>query len=133
VTEGCAAVPGAGKGAGVPHLGVSVFWTLSGYAVYMACQWAMLVVVARLGSPEKLGEFALGLAISAPVVLFTNLGLRRIQVTDPSERFLFCQYFGLRLLMNGVALALIAALAFGGGYGPGAAHVILATGLAKAV
>ncbi len=133
MTEGCAVLPGTGKGRVVPHLGVSVFWTLSGYAVYMACQWAMLIVVARLGTPEKVGEFALGLAISAPVVLFTNLGLRRIQVTDPSDGFLFAHYFGLRLLMNAVALAAIAALAFGGGYGRGTAHVILATGLAKAV
>jgi O-antigen/teichoic acid export membrane protein len=132
VTE-CAALPEGRRSAGVPHLGVSVFWTLSGYAVYMACQWAMLIVVARLGTTEKVGEFALGLAISAPVVLFTNLGLRRIQVTDPSDRFLFGHYFGLRLLMNAIALAAVAALAFGGGYGPGTGAVILATGLAKTV
>jgi O-antigen/teichoic acid export membrane protein len=99
----------------------------------MGCQWAMLVVVARLGTPEKVGEFALGLAISAPVVLFTNLGLRRIQVTDGSGSFLFGDYFGLRLLMNAIALAVIVALAFGSGYGPGTAGAILATGLAKTV
>jgi len=133
VTGGCAVLEGTAKGRVVPHLGVSVFWTLSGYAVYMACQWAMLVVVARLGTPERVGEFALGLALSAPVVLFTNLGLRRIQVTDASEGFLFGHYFGLRLLMNAVALVFVAALAFGGGYGSGAARVILATGFAKAV
>ena len=133
MTESCAALPEPRTGAKVPHLGVSVFWTLSGYVVYMACQWAMLVVVARLGTPEKLGEFALGLALSAPVVLFTNLGLRRIQVTDASEGFEFCHYFGLRLVMNAIALAAVAALAFGGGYGPGTAAVIVATGLAKTV
>ncbi len=133
MTGACAVLPHARGKDRAPHLGISVFWTLSGYAVYMACQWAMLVVVARLGSPEKVGEFALGIAVSAPVVLFTNLGLRRIQVTDASGQFLFGDYFGLRLLMNGVALAVIAALAFGSGYGSSAVAVILAMGLAKAV
>jgi len=46
-----------------PHLGVSVLWTLAGYGAFMFCQWAMLVVVARLGSPETVGQFALGLAM----------------------------------------------------------------------
>jgi O-antigen/teichoic acid export membrane protein len=124
---------GPREGARVPHLGISVLWTLSGYAVYMACQWAMLVVVARLGSPEKVGEFALGLAVSAPVVLFTNLGLRRIQVTDASGGFLFGDYFGLRLLMSLVAMAVIAGVAFASGYPQGVVTVILAMGLAKAV
>jgi nitrate reductase gamma subunit len=107
----------AREGMKTPHLGVSVFWTLSGYAVYMACQWAMLILVVRLGSPEKVGEFSLGLAISAPVILFTNLGLRRLQVTDAARRFTFADYFGLRLLMNALALCGIAAIAFGSGYG----------------
>jgi O-antigen/teichoic acid export membrane protein len=112
---------------------VSVSWTLAGYVAYMACQWAMLIVVARLGSPEQVGEFAIGLAVSAPVVLFTNLGLRRLQVTDALGGFLFSDYFGLRLLMNGVALAVIAAVAAVSGYGASTVAVILAMGLAKAV
>jgi O-antigen/teichoic acid export membrane protein len=99
----------------------------------MGCQWAMLVVVARLGSPETVGQFALGIAFSAPVILFTNLGLRRLQVADAAGRFTFADYFGLRLLMNGLALATIAAIAFGSGYPRATAGVILAMGLAKAV
>jgi len=116
-----------------PSLGVSVGWTLAGYAAYMGCQWAMLVVVARLGSPETVGQFALGLAFSAPVILFTNLGLRRLQVADAAGRFAFADYFGLRLLTNAVALAAIAAIAMGSGYSRATAGVILAMGLAKAV
>jgi O-antigen/teichoic acid export membrane protein len=99
----------------------------------MACQWAMLVVVARLGSPETVGRFALGLALSAPVILFTNLGLRRLQVADAAGRFRFADYFGLRLVTNGVALAGIAVVALGSGYPRATAAVILAMGLAKAV
>jgi len=116
-----------------PSLGVSVGWTLAGYVAYMGCQWAMLVVVARLGSPETVGQFALGLALSAPVILFTNLGLRRLQVADAAGRFTFADYFGLRLLTNAVALGTVAALAVGSGYSRATSGVILAMGLAKAV
>lgn len=116
-----------------PSLGVSVGWTLAGYIAYMACQWAMLVVVARLGSPETVGQFALGLALSAPVILFTNLGLRRLQVADATGRFVFADYFGLRILTNAIALAAIVAVAIGSGYPQSTTGVILAMGLAKAV
>jgi O-antigen/teichoic acid export membrane protein len=125
--------PHPGMPGKAPHLGVNVFWTLAGYAAFMVCQWAMLVVVARLGTPENVGEFALGLTLSAPVILFANLGLRRFQVADASGRFRFADYFGLRILMAGVALAGIAAIAAGSGYGPGVAGAILAMGVAKAV
>jgi O-antigen/teichoic acid export membrane protein len=99
----------------------------------MGCQWAMLVVVARLGSPETVGQFALGVALSAPVILFTNLGLRRLQVADAAGRFRFADYFGLRLITNAVALGAVAALALSSGYSRTTAGVILAMGLAKAV
>lgn len=116
-----------------PPLRVSVFWTLAGYGIYMACQWAMLIVVARIGSPEKVGELALGFALSAPVILFTNLGLRKVQVTDVAGRFRFADYFGLRLLMNLLAIGVLAILAHGGRYDAAASAAILAVGLSKAV
>jgi O-antigen/teichoic acid export membrane protein len=112
---------------------VSVVWTLSGYAIYMACQWAMLIVVARLGSPEKVGQLALGIAISAPVVLFTNLGLRKVQVTDVAGQFSFADYFGLRLLMNLLAMGIVAVTALGARYDAATGAAILAVGLSKAV
>jgi hypothetical protein len=64
VTSACALLTDDAPGRKVPPLGINVYWMLSGDAVYRACQWAVLVVVARLGSPEKVGEFILGLATS---------------------------------------------------------------------
>src|SRR2546425_157717 len=57
-------------------------WTLAGNVVYAACQWGMLIVLARLGSPTMLGQFALGLAVTTPVIIFANLQLRAVQTTD---------------------------------------------------
>jgi O-antigen/teichoic acid export membrane protein len=111
----------------------SFFWSLFGSAIYLASQWGMLCVLARGGSPEKLGTFALGAAISAPVVLFTSLGLRRLIATDAASRFRFSDYFGLRLLTGLVALAAIAVVAVGGGYPARTVGVILLVGAAKTV
>jgi O-antigen/teichoic acid export membrane protein len=107
-------------------------WTLVGNVVYAACQWVMLVVLAKLGSPQKVGLFALGLAVTAPVIQFSNLQLRGIQATDAREEFQFPDYLGLRLAMTGLALVVIAAIAVFAGYGADASSVIVAVGLAKA-
>ncbi|MCM3875649.1 MAG: lipopolysaccharide biosynthesis protein [Thermoanaerobaculia bacterium] len=121
-------------------LGANVRWTLGGNAVYAACQWGMLVAIAKLGSPEMVGGFSLALAISAPVVMFTNLQLAQIQATDTGRCHRFGDYLGLRLAMCPVALAAIVAIAFaadrappGGGARGGAVIVIALVGLAKVV
>jgi hypothetical protein len=33
-------------------------WALAGNIIYAACQWGMLSVLAKLGSPEMVGLFA---------------------------------------------------------------------------
>jgi len=64
-------------------------WTFVGNVVYAGCQWGMLVVLAKLGSPETVGLFALGLAVTAPVIQFVNLQLRGAQVTDAAHEYQF--------------------------------------------
>ncbi|MBD2308801.1 oligosaccharide flippase family protein [Chroococcidiopsis sp. FACHB-1243] len=108
-------------------------WTFVGNAIYSACQWGMLVVLAKLGSPEVVGQFTLGLAITAPVLMFTNLQLRAVQATDAKHQYTFGDYLGLRLLATGVALAIIAAIIFFANYRWETSAVILVIGLAKVV
>ena len=73
-------------------------WTLIGSGLYAFCQWGMLVVLAKLCSTQMVGQFALGLAITAPVFMFAGLNLRTVQVTDARRDFQFGDYLGLRLL-----------------------------------
>lgn len=108
-------------------------WTFIGNAVYAACQWGMLVVLAKLGSPEMVGQFTLGLAVTAPVIMFTNLHLRSVQATDAKQQFLFNDYLGLRLLSTVLALVIIATIAFISGYEKETLLVVLLVGLAKAL
>uniref|UniRef100_UPI001ABB5751 lipopolysaccharide biosynthesis protein n=1 Tax=Aetokthonos hydrillicola TaxID=1550245 RepID=UPI001ABB5751 len=108
------------------------FWTFIGNAVYAGCQGGMLMVLAKLGSPEMVGKFTLGLAVTAPIIMFTNLQLRTVQATDTKRQYLFSDYLGLRLCGTGLAMLIIAAIIAISGYGWETSLVILVMGLAKA-
>lgn len=109
----------------------STVWTGAGDAVYTMCQWGLLVVLARLGTPEMVGQFALALAVTAPVVIFSSLGLRPLQSTDAQHQFAFGDYLTLRLIMNTVALGVIILIALQ--YRVDTAATILVVGVAKCV
>jgi O-antigen/teichoic acid export membrane protein len=103
-----------------------------GNATYLAAQWAMLVVLAKLGTPHMVGQFALGLAITAPVMMFSNLELRAVQATDAVHHYRFGDYLVLRLIATTLALVAILGIVYARGYQVETALVILVVGLAKA-
>jgi O-antigen/teichoic acid export membrane protein len=107
-------------------------WTFVGNAVYTACQWGMLVTLAKLGTPEMIGEFTLALALTAPIFMFTNLQLRGVQATDVKKQYLFGDYLGLRLIATVLALVAIAIITSKARYAWEVSLVILLVGLAKA-
>lgn len=88
-----------------------MLWTLLGNSAYGACQWAMLILIAKMGTPEMVGEFALAFAITAPVIMSASLNLRSVLATDTREAYAFGDYLGLRLLSLAVAMAMIVACA----------------------
>jgi O-antigen/teichoic acid export membrane protein len=108
-------------------------WTFVGNIIYAASQWGMLVVLAKLGSPEMVGQFTLGLAVTAPIVLFANLQLRQIQTTDVDRRYQFGDYLGLRLICTGLALLAICIIALTAGYRWETALTISIVGVAKSL
>ncbi len=57
-----------------------------------------------------IGQFALGLAITAPIMMFCNLQLRGIQATDARNRFIFAEYVTLRMITT--CLAMLACVTF---------------------
>ncbi|MEG4069006.1 oligosaccharide flippase family protein [Microcoleus sp. Pol11C2] len=107
-------------------------WTFTGHLVYAASQWGMLVLLAKLGSPEMVGQFTLGLAVTAPVIMFSNLQLRQLQATDAKGEYVFSDYLGLRLIATALALLIIAGITLKAGYRWETSQVILAIALAKA-
>ena len=112
-------------------LRVNFSWTLVGNIVYAGCQWGMLAVIAKRSSPEMVGRFALGLAVTAPIMLLASLKLRSVQATDALGEYCFGHYLGLRLLTTPVALLAIIGLCLKAGYARQTFLTVMAVGLVK--
>jgi O-antigen/teichoic acid export membrane protein len=106
-------------------------WTMIGNLIYAGSQWGILVALTKLGGPEMTGQFTLGLAVTAPVFMLTNLQLRQIQATDATLLYPFNDYLGLRLLCTLVALGAVGMIAICSGYRWQTMAVVLLVGLAK--
>lgn len=117
----------------VPSLRFNFSWTLAGNVVYSGCQWGMISVLAKLGSAAVVGRFALGLAITAPVFMLTNLQLRNVQATDARSEFAFSDYFTLRVAASLTGLAAICVIAAVARYDAATSAVILLVGVAKTI
>lgn len=91
-------------------------WMFAGSVVYAACQWGIAVILARFGGPEVVGLFVLGSAISTPIIVVAQLGLRQVLITDFSARYDFADYLRLRLSMTVGAFASIVLLLLVLGY-----------------
>jgi O-antigen/teichoic acid export membrane protein len=86
-------------------------WGLFGSVTYAGCQWVMLVMLAKLGTAEMMGRFALGFAVAAPVFLLANLSLREVLVTDARGEHPFGDYVALRLITTLAGLLIISGIA----------------------
>jgi O-antigen/teichoic acid export membrane protein len=93
----------------------------------------MTIVLAKLGSPEDVGLFALGLAVTAPIFMFATLRLRDVQATDSKQEYLFGDYFALRLITTVLAVLAVIGIVFVSDYQGEVALVILATAASKSV
>jgi O-antigen/teichoic acid export membrane protein len=94
-------------------------------------QWSLLILLAKLGSVEEVGEFALASAIAAPVFMLADLNLRAYLATDAREEFDFSTYFTCRV--GAVGLAFITILLVGSWIvrGPDSLPVLIAVAAAK--
>ncbi len=86
----------------------NIIWMIIGNTVYAGSQWLLLVIMAKLTNTLVVGQYAMSLAITAPVFSFSNLQLRGIQATDVNNRYDFSEYFSLRFVSSVVALLFIA-------------------------
>ena len=68
------------------------------------------MVLAKLLSPKEVGYYVLGLAITAPVIMFSMLQLRGVLVTDAKNINKFEDYFGVRLVGNLLVVLIVIAI-----------------------
>jgi O-antigen/teichoic acid export membrane protein len=106
---------------------------LSTGGVYAASQWATLVVVARMGGPENLGEYTVALAVCAPIIVFSRLNMQTVQATDSRDEYEFGDYALARVILTLGGLALIAGYSIFSGHPYGAAFVLIGVALFKSI
>jgi O-antigen/teichoic acid export membrane protein len=123
---------GERHGAVTTSLRKGFVWATAGNVVYVTCQYGTLVALAKLGTPEDVGTFALALAVTAPIVVFSQMQLRQLQVTDVRREARFGDYLASRLASTAAALAIIAGIVVVVGYDNRTAAVMLSVALAKA-
>lgn len=82
-------------------------WTFAGNIIYAASNWAMVIVLAKLGTSQMVGLYALGLAVTQPVISLAQLSLRSVQATDARRLYQFTDYLCLRAVMLIAALLVI--------------------------
>lgn len=116
-----------------PSLRLNFAWTAAGNGVYSACQWGMVAVLARTSTPELVGRYALGMAVSAPILLMAQMNLRALLATDVRGEHRFSDYSTLRAWMLLAAVAVSAGLALCGGYAAAAVLTIVLVAVAQAI
>jgi O-antigen/teichoic acid export membrane protein len=108
-------------------------WAVCGNLAYAFSQCGILVALARVGSPKLVGQYALALAVTGPVVMLGNLQLRAILASDANRNYPFSTYWQLRFLTAPLVWIVVAAIALCGGYGMETAIVIVVAGGAKSI
>jgi hypothetical protein len=81
----------------------SFSWVLAGQVVTAAGQWAAIVILAKLGTLEALGQYAFANALVAPVFLMANAELRSVIVSDSHRGEALRDYVTFRVLTSSVA------------------------------
>lgn len=78
----------------------AVFLSASGTLFYALSQWVFVLALGRFASPFVVGNYALMVAVTAPLFLFLGLNLRVAQATDVSGDFSLADYGNLQALVN---------------------------------
>src|SRR5208337_2287366 len=64
------------KGGTLPSLRRNFAWTSFGNIVQSGCNWALILVIAKFGTPWMVGQYAIGQAVTGPIIVFAQLQLR---------------------------------------------------------
>ena len=108
-------------------------WMFVGNAIYAGCQFAVLMLLAKLLRPELVGEYALGLAIVYPVIALMSFQLRAVLASDIYRQTQFRHYLNLRLLTTALALMIVFAITRVLGYRLELTAVVVMVGLSQAI
>lgn len=78
-----------------------------GQFFYSLSQYLLIIIVSKMGGVNEVGTLILAFSVSAPVIMFCNLRLNLLLISDTVQRNDFFDYFLLRLLMTAIGLIVI--------------------------
>ena len=108
-------------------------WTAFGSVFYNFCQFCLFIVIAKIGCTEMAGQYTIGLAVTAPIMIFFGANLRAIIVSDVRRECPVGGYLAFRLMSLTVAMSIILAVVLCGDYGHETIFIIIMVGLAKSI
>lgn len=113
-------------------LRADILFYLAGTGVYALSQWLLVIVYARAGGPEAVGLFAIATAISAPLVVLSQMSMRQVMIADVARRFSFAEYLTARWTLSIAAVVASFIVAVSIGYRGAALLTITAFGVGRA-
>lgn len=63
----------------------NISWTFGSNLIVSLLKWLVVVIIAKILTPEDVGAYSLAFAISAPITLFANMKLRSLFITEDSK------------------------------------------------
>ncbi|MDO6450504.1 oligosaccharide flippase family protein [Oceanobacillus profundus] len=116
-----------------PSLKTNFKWMFMANIIFAFLQWLVLSTITKLGSSEMVGVYTLGLAITAPIMIFANLQLRAIQATDSKNENKFADFFTLRFIFMALGILLIATVLIYSDYDLQVKLIIFVIAISKAI
>lgn len=99
--------------------------------MYFATQWGLLIVLAKFGNINVVGQYSLASAIVAPIIIFSQMQLRQVVVTDVQNKYQYSDYFWCRVICTLFALITAAIIILVLGYSWNMILIMLLLTLAK--
>lgn len=106
---------------------------LLGNITYAGAQFVIVILLNKFGSSEIVGQYSLGLAVTAPIFMLSHLHLRSVLIVEQSGQYLFGDFLGLRLVTTAAAITITAGICLAGGFDWQTALVIFFIGLYRIV
>lgn len=105
------------RGARSVSLRRNFLWMLTANGVDSIGRWLVIIALAKLGSKEMVGVYALGYVLTLPIFEFANLHLRAVLSTDALGEYDPSDYLGLRFLTTAGAALTVGVILGISGYG----------------
>lgn len=83
-----------------------MLWNAVGNAIYLVCQWLLVVLVTNMGGFSDAGVLSIAMSVSATFQTVAMFGIRSFQVSDLTGEYTDTHYVGFRLVTCTLSLLL---------------------------